>query len=81
MVQKSQPSQGEPGWGEVRYGAELGWGVARSRRLNGETVQVEIMGKGQQVAGYGTHPTTMQPYTWPDREPLEHAAERTASDH
>ena len=40
------------------------------RRLNGETVQIEIMGKGQQVACYGTHPVTMQPYTWPDREPL-----------
>lgn len=41
------------------------------RRLNGETVQIEIMGKGQQVACYGTHPVTMQPYTWPDREPLD----------
>ena len=40
------------------------------RRLNGETVQVEIMGKGQQVACYGVHPVTMQPYTWLDREPL-----------
>jgi hypothetical protein len=41
------------------------------RQLNGETAQVEIMGKGQQVAAYGTHPTTMQPYTWLDREPLD----------
>jgi P4 family phage/plasmid primase-like protien len=40
------------------------------RRLNGEIIQVEIMGKGQQVAAYGTHPTTMQPYTWIDQEPL-----------
>ena len=31
------------------------------RRLNGETVQVEIMGKGQQIAAYGVHPATMQP--------------------
>lgn len=28
------------------------------RRLNGSTVQVEILGKGQQVAAYGIHPTT-----------------------
>jgi hypothetical protein len=40
------------------------------RRLNEETIQVEIMGKGQQVAVYGTHPVTMQPYIWTDREPL-----------
>lgn len=41
------------------------------RRLNGETIQVEIMGKGQQVAAYGIHPTTMRPYTWIDRQPLD----------
>jgi hypothetical protein len=41
------------------------------RRLNGEIIQVEIMGKGQQVAAYGVHPVTMQPYTWIDREPLD----------
>src|SRR4051812_41701735 len=40
------------------------------RLLNGETIQVEVMGRGQQVAAYGTHPVTMQPYTWIDREPL-----------
>jgi hypothetical protein len=40
------------------------------RLMSGETIQVEIMGKGQQVAAYGTHPITMQPYTWIDREPL-----------
>ena len=41
------------------------------RHLEGETVQVEVMGKGQQVAAYGVHPLTMQHYTWIYQEPLD----------
>jgi P4 family phage/plasmid primase-like protien len=36
---------------------------------DGVTVQVEIMGKGQQVLAYGVHPATMKPYEWPHGAP------------
>ena len=36
---------------------------------DGTLVQIEIMGKGQQIVAYGTHPDTKKPYTWPDSSP------------
>lgn len=36
---------------------------------NGATVQVEVMGVGQQVVGFGVHPATGNPYTWPNGTP------------
>lgn len=34
---------------------------------------VEILGQGQQYLVYGTHPTTMQPYSWKDGQAIENA--------
>ena len=31
---------------------------------DGTKLQIEAMGAGQQVVAFGTHPTTMAPYTW-----------------
>ena len=36
---------------------------------DGTVVQIEIMGEGQQVLAYGTHPGTGRPYTWPESGP------------
>ena len=36
-------------------------------------LQVEILGAGQQVVGYGIHPDTGLPYTWPEAAPHSHA--------
>ena len=48
--------------------------TGRFRNDSGQTAQLEIMGHGQQVVGYGTHPDTKQPYSWgeasPDDTPL-----------
>jgi RecA-family ATPase len=35
---------------------------------NGDTHQIELIGKGAQFVAYATHPDTGQPYTWPERE-------------
>jgi putative DNA primase/helicase len=35
----------------------------------GTTVQVEAMGDGQQVVGFGIHPGTKAPYRWPQNTP------------
>ena len=41
---------------------------------NGTVLQIEVMGVGQQVVAFGTHPGTGKPYTWlqeaPDTLPL-----------
>ena len=36
---------------------------------DGTVLQVEVMGQGQQVVSYGTHPATLQPYSWPEYGP------------
>jgi P4 family phage/plasmid primase-like protien len=36
---------------------------------SGATVQIEVLGVGQQVVGFGVHPATRAPYTWPDGTP------------
>jgi len=33
--------------------------------------QIEILGMGQQFVAFGIHPTTKQPYAWPNKSPLE----------
>jgi hypothetical protein len=37
---------------------------------DGQKVQVEILGDGQQFVAFGTHPATGAPYSWGDRSPL-----------
>lgn len=39
---------------------------------NGDKAQVEILGMGQQFVGFGIHPDTKAPYTWPLRSPLRY---------
>jgi hypothetical protein len=38
---------------------------------NGKLHKIEILGDGQQVAAYGIHPDTGQPYTWHGGEPRQ----------
>ena len=38
---------------------------------NGTKVQVEAMGEGQQIVGFGVHPDTRQPYRWLGASPLD----------
>jgi P4 family phage/plasmid primase-like protien len=40
---------------------------------DGTKLQVEVLGAGQQVVGYGIHPDTGRPYAWPDAAPHTHA--------
>lgn len=35
---------------------------------------IEILGKGQQFVAFGTHPKTLQPYSWPEHSPLNVSA-------
>jgi len=37
----------------------------------GSEAHVEILADGQQFVAFGTHPDTMQPYSWLDRSPLD----------
>lgn len=39
--------------------------------VNGRKCQVEVMGDGQQIIGFGTHPDTQAPYEWIGPSPLE----------
>lgn len=41
------------------------------RLPDGQKAQVEIMGDGQQVVAFGTHPETLAPYTWSGGTPAE----------
>jgi hypothetical protein len=43
----------------------------------GQSHKLEILGDGQQVVAYGTHPDTRQAYRWPNLDPL---ATNTAAD-
>jgi predicted P-loop ATPase len=38
---------------------------------DGSKAQVEMLGSGQQVIAFGTHPDTGQPYTWTEATPLD----------
>jgi hypothetical protein len=39
--------------------------------IRGEKCQVEVMGDGQQVLGFGVHPDTGKPYEWLGASPLD----------
>jgi len=41
------------------------------RLPDGAMAQVEVMGAGQQVVGFGIHPATLAPYTWPGLSPID----------
>lgn len=41
------------------------------RLPDGQKAQVEIMGDGQQVVAFGTHPETLAPYTWSGLSPVD----------
>jgi hypothetical protein len=45
--------------------------ATKAYRVNGFKCQVEIMGDGQQVIGYGIHPDTQMPYSWIGATPLD----------
>lgn len=47
----------------------------RYTRDDGLSVQVEVLGTGNQFVAYGTHPDTGEPYQWTDWEPLRHDAD------
>ncbi len=38
---------------------------------DGAKLQIEALGEGNQFVGFGTHPDTKQPYTWPAATPLD----------
>jgi RecA/RadA recombinase len=46
-------------------------GEIRSHSLKG----IDIIASGRQVAAFGIHPDTQQPYTWPQQSPLDIALE------
>lgn len=39
---------------------------------DGTKLQVEILGAGQQLVGFGIHPDTLQQYVWPEASPRAH---------
>jgi hypothetical protein len=45
--------------------------TTKAYRVNGWKCQLEVMGDGQQVIGYGIHPDTQLPYSWVGASPLE----------
>ena len=47
--------------------------ATKAYRVNGFKCQVEIMGNGQQVIGFGIHPDTQEPYHWVGPSPLDAA--------
>lgn len=54
------------------YRVETPLSKLRSQKFELEGVQtVEILGLGQQFVAFGIHPTTKQPYTWPNKSPLD----------
>ena len=52
------------------YGGEINTSSSIKIKKDGETAQVELLGKGKQFVAYHTHPDTGLPYTWGSSEPL-----------
>jgi putative DNA primase/helicase len=38
---------------------------------DGTKVKVEFLASGQQFVGFGVHPGTKKPYSWPERDPID----------